>query len=211
MSPKKQPSAARDTGGKASGKDAAGGYLSTIAAARLCGVSIFSIQRWFDAGLLTGAKLPGGRRRISTASLEQFMRKHVIAPQQGESPDAMRVLVVDDDAKLLNAIRDGLLQAGGYVVRTASTGMEAGLAIAEFHPDCVVLDVMMEDLPGASIVRRIKESQAGRGCRIVAISGRASEASIKEITDAGANAYLRKPFTMADLFKAISAKRSART
>ena len=46
------------------------GYLSTIAAAKLCGVSVFSVQRWFDEGILAGARLPGGRRRIDAKSLD---------------------------------------------------------------------------------------------------------------------------------------------
>ncbi len=185
------------------------GFISTIEAARLCGVSIFSIQRWFDAGLLTGAKLPGGRRRIRRESLDEFMRKHIISTPHAEQHESLRVLLVDDDARLLGAMREGLLQHGGFVVRSATSGMEAGLAINEFRPDCIVLDVMLEDVPGASIVRQVRESQVGKTTRIVAISGRASDSARQEILDAGANAYLAKPFAIADLIKAISGARAA--
>lgn len=208
MAPKKKPPARpkRAPSRKTSGTR---GFISTIEAARLCGVSIFSIQRWFDAGLLTGAKLPGGRRRIRKESLDEFMRKHIISTPQAEQPESLRVLLVDDDARLLGAMREGLLQHGGFVVRSATTGMEAGLALTEFRPDCIVLDVMLEDVPGASIVRQVRESQVGRTTRIVAISGRASDSARQEILDAGANAFLAKPFAIADLIKAISGARAA--
>ena len=58
--------------------DAPKRFISTFDAARTCGVSVFSVQRWFDEGLLIGAKLPGGRRLIDPASLDQFMRKHAL-------------------------------------------------------------------------------------------------------------------------------------
>jgi len=185
------------------------GYVSTIAAARLCGVSVFSIQRWFDEGLLTGAKLPGGRRRIDAKSLDAFIKKHVVLASGNPNLDQRRVLVVEDDAKLLEVMREGLV-ASGFLVRAATSGLEAGLALADFHPDCVVLDVMLEDLPGATIVRQIRGAQAGRAARIVAISGKAGSHDVQEILAAGANAYLKKPFTQAELLKAISSRQSAR-
>lgn len=53
-------------------------FVTTRQAAKLCGVSIFSIQRWFDKKLFEGATLPGGRRRIYVGSLEKFMKEHNI-------------------------------------------------------------------------------------------------------------------------------------
>jgi len=185
-------------------------YVTTRAAARLCGVSIFSIQRWFDEGLLTGSTLPGGRRRISVPSINQFMRRHNMTPSTEGKAGLRRILLIDDDAKILSMMREGLTLTGDYVIRSASTGMEAGLAVTEFQPDCIVLDVMLEDVPGAQIVRRIRESQAGRGIRIVAISGKAEPTDVDEILGAGANAFLRKPFTIADLVKALESRRIVR-
>lgn len=182
-------------------------YVTTRAAAKLCGVSIFSIQRWFDEGRLTGSTLPGGRRRISVTSMNDFMRKHNITPDTGGKGGSRRVLLVDDDAKVLSAMREGLTTAGGFTVRTASSGLEAGLAITEFQPEAIVLDVMLEDVPGVQIVRRIRESQSGRGVRIVAISGKAEPSDVDEIIAAGANAFLRKPFTIPDLMKALESRR----
>jgi excisionase family DNA binding protein len=191
-------------------RDSKGGYVSTLTAARLCGVSVFSIQRWFDDGLLTGATLPGGRRRISESSLEQFMRRHALLPDARATGDGHRILLVDDDARLLSVMREGLAREGGFTVRTATSGLEAGLAVADFRPSAIVLDVLLEDLPGPAVVRRLRESEAGRTVRIVAISGKASDAAIRETLAAGANAFLRKPFTVAELVRAIRLRRTVR-
>jgi len=183
-------------------------YLSTKTAARLLNVSIFSVQRWFDAGLLTGSQLPGGRRRITASSLDLFMKKHSLIPQSLTSRGRKRVLVVDDDARLQDILKDGLEQTGKYAVRNAVSGLEGGLAVAEFLPDVMVIDVMLDDVYGPTVVRRIRETKAGRIVRIVAISGKASPADVRDVLESGANAFLRKPFSLADLIKAIESKRT---
>ena len=184
-------------------------YVTTRQAAKLCGVSIFSVQRWFDEGLLTGSTLPGGWRRIALSSLDTFMRKHNMIPSTGDQADLHRVLLVDDDPKLLSIMNDALASIEKYRVQTAVSGLEAGLAMMEFKPDSVVLDVMLEDVPGAQIVRRIRESQVGRSIRIVAISGAAADGDKKEVLAAGADAYLTKPFPMAELIKVLESSRKA--
>jgi len=179
-------------------------YISTLEAARMCGVSTFSIQRWFDEGLLVGARLPGGKRKIEADSLKRFMQEHGLLPSPSSvKVDRMRVLVVEDDAKLLEVIKEYLAQSGDFLIQTATNGLDAGLALAEFKPDAIVLDVMLEDIPARSLVQRIRQSPVGRAARIVAISGKAHADDIRDIKTAGANAFLQKPFEMRDLMKAL--------
>jgi len=189
--------------------DAPKRFISTFDAARTCGVSVFSVQRWFDEGLLRGAKLPGGRRLIDPSSLDQFMRKHALKSSERGS-DVLRVLVVEDDPPLLEILKDCLAAAGGFIVETATGGLSAGLKIADFRPHCLVLDVMLEDVPGPTIVREIRQSQVGAAMRIIAISGKAMDKDIEEVMDAGANAYLQKPFKMEVLVKSLRMKRTIR-
>ncbi len=140
-------------------------------------------------------------------SLNQFMKKHNIGSSTSGQSTIHRVLVVEDDGKLLSIIKEVLSQSGKYLVRTAVSGLEAGIALSQFQPQTLVLDIMLEDIPGAQLVRRIRESQHGRTIRIVAISGKAGASDVDEIISAGANAYLKKPFQIADLIKAIESKR----
>ena len=180
-----------------------GQYVSTLEAARICGVSTFSIQRWFDEGLLVGARLPGGKRKIMVDSLKRFMQEHGLLPNATATGDRLRVLLIEDDAKLLDVMKEYLLQSGEFLIQTATGGLDAGLALSEFKPDAIVVDVMLEDMPGASLVQRIRSSPVGRSVRIVAISGKAAAEDIREIKAAGANAFLPKPFDMRELAKAL--------
>ncbi len=182
-------------------------YVSTLDAASMLGVSIFSVQRWFDEGLLKGGRLPGGKRRILSSSLNRFMQEHGVAPRAPKSADKERILLVDDDARLLDVMKDALAASGRFVIQTATSGLDAGLAVSEFQPDVIVLDVLLDDVHGATLVKRLRQSAIGRQARIIAISGKASSEDIREIKAAGAAGFLSKPFGTRDLLAAISPAR----
>lgn len=178
-------------------------YVSTLDAAAMLGVSIFSVQRWFDEGLLKGGRLPGGKRRILSSSLNRFMQEHGVAPRAPKSAEKERVLLVEDDARVLEVMKDALAETGRFVIQTATSGLDAGLAVSEFQPDVIVLDVLLDDVHGATLVKRIRQSPVGRQIRIIAISGKATAEDVREIKAAGANAFLSKPFSSRDLLAAI--------
>jgi PleD family two-component response regulator len=183
--------------------ETAGQYISTLDAAKLCGVSTFSIQRWFDEGLLIGARLPGGKRKISADSLKRFMAGHGLLPAEGAKVDALRVLVVDRDARTLDAVKDYLAANGKVLVRTASNGLDAGLAAAEFGPDVVLVSTGIEDIPAVSLIQRIRRSAVTRNARLVALSGKGPVAEALEIRKAGADVCLSRPLDMKELGKAL--------
>jgi len=180
-----------------------GQYVSTLEAARICGVSTFSIQRWFDEGLLIGARLPGGKRKIQIESLKRFMQEHGLLPNETAKGDRMRVLLIEDDANLLEVMKEYLAQTGEFLVQTATNGLDAGLALSEFKPDAIVMDVMLEDIPVPALVSLIRQSPVGRSTRIVAISVKTSAEDVREIKAAGANTFLPKPFEMRELVKSL--------
>jgi two-component system KDP operon response regulator KdpE len=99
-----------------------------------------------------------------------------------------RVLVVDDDAHILRAIRIHLT-ACGYAVRTAQTGRAALRASAAEHPDLVLLDLGLPDLDGTAIIAEL------RSWSTVPINA----------LDTGADDYLTKPFSMPELLARMRA------
>lgn len=181
------------------------GYVSTLQVAAMMGVSTLSVQRWFDAGLMAGARLPGGKRMIETAKLKEFFEKQGIKLPAKSGKGKPVVLLVDDEPALVAQMKTYLELSGRWIVQTAANGLEAGAALVQHQPDCIVIDIMLDDQGGSHLVRQIRATKAGASARIIAISGRASAAEIEKIIKVGADAYLTKPFKMKELEEAIAA------
>lgn len=108
----------------------------------------------------------------------------------------MRILFVDDDERLADLVRRGLRESG-HVVDTAHTGT-TGLAFAvERDYDAVILDVMLPEMDGLEIVRRLREG--GATTPVLLLTGRDAPEDTIAGLDAGADDYLRKPFVFGEL------------
>jgi two-component system alkaline phosphatase synthesis response regulator PhoP len=106
------------------------------------------------------------------------------------------VLVVEDDSAMATALRDGL-EYEGYAVSLADDG-EAGLRMAsEFHPDLILLDVMLPKLSGLSLCRELRNR--GRDIPIIMLTARGQEIDKVQGLKAGADDYLTKPFGFLEL------------
>jgi two-component system KDP operon response regulator KdpE len=106
-----------------------------------------------------------------------------------------RVLVVDDDASLRKALQIGLT-ARGYEVLLARTGEEGIAQVALGAPDLVVLDLGLTDMDGLDVCRRVRSWSS---VPIVVLSAAGSESRKVAALDEGADDYVTKPFSMAEL------------
>ena len=117
--------------------------FTTGEAAEICRVSQQTIIRCFDSGRLKGFRVPGSKfRRIPRQNLVKFMRDNSI-PLDNLDSGRKKVLIVDDDAEIVELIGDILTRDGHYEIRTASSGYEAGMVTQQFHPDLILLDYML--------------------------------------------------------------------
>ena len=103
----------------------------------------------------------------------------------------MRILVVDDDRSLRDALRRALT-LGGYEVALAEGGQDGLTQIAAGAPDAVVLDIGMPDIDGLEVCRRLRA--AGNRVPILILTARDAVADRIDGLDAGADDYLVKPF-----------------
>ena len=113
-----------------------------------------------------------------------------------------RILVVDDDPKVLSLMHRGLAFEG-YDVDIAPDGDEALTIAHERPPNLVVLDVMMPRVDGLEVCRRLRATD--RELAILMLTGRASVPARIEGLDAGADDYLVKPFAFDELLARIRA------
>ncbi len=121
----------------------------------------------------------------------------------GEPPArAARVLVVDDEPNI-SALLSATLRLVEFEVRVADTGHRALVAIEEFEPDLVVLDVMLPDLDGFEVARRLRAT----GHRVPVLFLTARDAVEDRISglSAGADDYVTKPFSLEEVVLRIRA------
>ena len=106
----------------------------------------------------------------------------------------LRALVAEDDPGVRRLIAS-LLEMDGWEVREASDGDEAVAMAEDWHPDAVVIDVMMPGTDGLAALRQLRDDE--EDCAVVVVSGRAD--TEQDAMDAGADDFLAKPFDPEDL------------
>jgi two-component system response regulator MprA len=112
-----------------------------------------------------------------------------------------RILLIEDEPQIASFLRRGLIYKG-YTVDVASRG-EEGLALARDHaPDLVILDLMLPDIDGVEVCRRLH--QAG-DVPVIMLTARDSTADKVAGLDAGADDYLTKPFAFDELLARVRA------
>lgn len=114
----------------------------------------------------------------------------------------MRALVVDDEVKMAAVLRRGL-EEEGYAVDVALSGSEAVWLAAENPYDIVLLDVMLPDLDGFEVCRKLRD--AGLWVPVLMLTARDAVRDRVSGLDTGADDYLTKPFSFAELLARIRA------
>ncbi len=165
-------------------------WLTLGQAAKYLGVAQSTIRKWSDVGRVPAFYTPGGHRRYRRSDLDLFLER--------SGPDARRhegpvVLVVDDDPRVRELVLVNL-ELEGYVVREAGSAAEGLDALDEEAPDLVLLDVMMPQVDGWEMLRRIQERHGPGGIPVVMFSGQAD--AREEATSRGAQGFVGKPFEL---------------
>jgi len=121
--------------------------------------------------------------------------------------DALRkVLVVEDNHDIRTIVKAALEMVGGLEVRACASGTEALEALAGFGPQLILLDVMMPDMDGPGVLRRLRERPDGAELPVIFLTAKTAAAEIQRLRALGALDVLTKPFdpiTLHDQVKAI--------
>ncbi|AGL18915.1 SpoIIE family protein phosphatase [Actinoplanes sp. N902-109] len=153
-------------------------------------------------GEATGEGVPGATAHaLAEEAMGWLTEPAVPAPAK---PSDVRILVVDDNADM-RAYLSRLLTDQGWQAETVADGQAALDAVRRRPPDLLLTDVMMPRLDGFALVRALRRDEATRALPVVVLSARAGGESGVAGLDAGADDYVVKPFTAADLIARVRA------
>ncbi len=115
------------------------------------------------------------------------------------------ILVIEDDPSIRFGLED-TLRAKGYTVLAAGRG-DQGLALAgEHRPDLIVLDIMLPDIDGFEVCRRLKSSRDGLAATpVIMLTARGAELDRVRGLELGADDYVTKPFSLMELLARVGA------
>lgn len=156
-----------------------GDILTTFQAAKLCGVSHKSIERWIDSGLLRGFRTPGGHRRLNRSDLLEFVANrrtdgNGAAPLERMGPT--RVLIVGDEPVADPTITSQFDSTDRFAIESASSCFEAGILVERYRPQVLVIDLEMDSLDGAAIWHHIRNDATHSGVLVIAVTESAEAA-----------------------------------
>jgi two-component system, OmpR family, response regulator len=115
-----------------------------------------------------------------------------------------RILVVDDEAGMTRMLKRNLESTGTYQVRTENSGSAAITAAREFHPDLILLDVMMPGVDGGEVAAQLKEDTALQTIPVVFLTAIVKqEETAPTGSTIGGYEYLAKPVKLEDLVACI--------
>ncbi len=181
--------------------------LTTGEVAKICSVAPRTVSKWFDTGALTGYRIPGSKdRRIPLNQLIRFMKHHNM-PLDGLRTGATRVLIVDDEAEVVEVLEKILEGDAKYDVEVAQSGFGAGLTAERFRPHVILVDLHLKDLDGRELARHVKANPELQLTKVIAMSGRLDEAEVGAL-GRDFDAFLKKPFHVRQVIDAVEAATS---
>ncbi len=116
---------------------------------------------------------------------------------------AKKILIVDDDELVLIALGE-LLRPQGYNVQTLSSGLEALRSLERESFDLMILDVVMPEMSGFELCKRIREKEGFKETPIVFLTAKSRDEDRTQGLEAGANLFLSKPISPGKLLSLIS-------
>jgi excisionase family DNA binding protein len=172
-------------------------WLTLGQAAKYLGVAQSTIRKWSDDGRVRAFYTPGGHRRYRRGDLEDFLNR---SSPSGSANGGPVVLIVDDDERLREYVRVNL-EMEGYAVHEAASAEEGLRVLEESTPDLVLLDVMMPQMDGWEMLKRVQERHGVGTIPVVMFSGKIDEAAAGEATSRGAQGFIGKPFNPQELIE----------
>jgi excisionase family DNA binding protein len=164
-----------------------------------------SVNKWVRDGRIQAFRTPGGHHRIKASDLISFLNAHKMpVPRKLSNAARTKLLVVDDDPKFLGQMQRMLKPYASRVeLRTVDNGIDALIQVGAFAPGVVLLDVVMPNLDGIEVCRRIKGMPETGKIKVVMTSAELTSDIEKDAKKAGAAMSLAKPIETSALLSLL--------
>jgi excisionase family DNA binding protein len=177
--------------------------LTTGEVAKICNVAPRTVSKWFDSGALHGYRIPGSKdRRIPLNQLIRFMKHHGM-PLNGLMTGSSRILIVDDEQDIVEVLEKILEDEAKYEVEVCKGGFEAGVTADKLRPHVILLDMHLATVDAKDVCKQVKNSNDLQLTKVIAMSGKLSEAEAQGLLAQGFDGFLRKPFHVRQVIEAI--------
>src|SRR3954452_1103720 len=120
-----------------------------------------------------------------------------------------RILIADDNPQGVELL-EAYLADTGYDVRAAYDGDETLRNVRDWHPDVVLLDIMMPKISGFEVCKRLKADATTRGVAVLMITALDQPSDVERAVEAGTDDFLTKPVNQTDLLRRIRALLASR-
>lgn len=179
-------------------------YYTTHQVSKFCNVYPTTVIGWIDESILPAFTTPGGHRRVKKADLLKLMKKNSMPIPSGlKSNNKPRILVVDDNPRIIAMIKRILEAEKDFEIATAKSGFEAGTLVAGWLPDLILLDILMPEMDGFEVCKRLRQNEETKNIPIIIISVILTENALKKRCLCEADDYLSKPFKSHELVEKV--------
>jgi len=177
---------------------------TTYQIGKFCQVNIRTVIRWIETGKLKAYSTPGGHRRVKWSDLITFLTQNRMPiPKELEDAKKKKILVVDDDSDFLVIVSQMLQKIPDAEIKTTASGFDAGILVAEWYPDLILLDFIIPDLDGFEVTKKIRANQRLRKIPIIAVTSITDPEELERVKNCGVNALITKPIESEGFLKKI--------
>jgi excisionase family DNA binding protein len=180
--------------------------LTVYQASKYCSVSPKTICNWIDEGHIKAFRTVGGHRRVRKEDLNVFLRRMGMpVSAEADQGERKKILVIDDDKLIVETIVRSLEEEPhNYEIISAADGFEAGLQVSHFKPDVLILDIMMPDIDGYEVCKRVKQDPTTCQMKIIVLSAYLDEENHEKMKNFGADVCFSKPLPLEKLKKEVA-------
>ncbi|MBN8469708.1 response regulator [Corallococcus sp. AB004] len=169
---------------------------------RLLQVDPSTVSKWIDRGILMAFRTPGGHRRVRSTDLRTFLVTHQMPVPEELGSSTVRLLVVDDERPVLDAIKRAFKPHANQVeLQTTTSGVEALLLVSEQKPHGMIIDLNMPDIDGIEVCKRIRARKQMEGVRLITMTSLHTPDVVEASKQAGAVACLAKPLDVTQVME----------